>query len=191
MQRLLWTLVVVNISWALATAQNIYQERDDAGDLPRTAQLVQSAGAQGCQTPVDQIQGTMGENDVDMYVICITNPAAFSATTVGATGWDTQLWLFRCDGRGVVFNDDFGGSIQSRIDNSTNCLPGAGIYLLAITRYNRFPVSAEGSRCGTRWATRTPSAVPMVFAPTNQLPLGRALRWQRVATPSNLQARSL
>lgn len=144
MQRVLWTLVVVNISWALATAQNIYQERDDAGDLPRTAQLVQSAGARGCQTPVAQIQGTMGENDVDMYVICVTNPAAFSATTVGATGWDTQLWLFRCDGRGVVFNDDFGGSIQSRIDNSSGCIPSAGIYLLAITRYNRFPVSAEG-----------------------------------------------
>ncbi|MDW8052705.1 MAG: hypothetical protein RMJ83_09545 [Armatimonadota bacterium] len=138
--------VFVALSWAmaLAGAQNIYVERGDAGDLPTTAQLVQDANARGCQTPVDAIQGTLGEDDVDMYVICITNPANFSAATVGLVEWDTQLWLFRCDGRGVVFNDDFGGLLQSRIDNSTGCIAQSGIYLLTISRYNRFPVNYEG-----------------------------------------------
>lgn len=136
--------VALNLVMALSGAQNVYVERNDAGDLPTIAQLVQDANAQGCQTLVDQIQGTLGENDVDMYVICITNPANFSASTVGLVDWDTQLWLFRCNGRGVVFNDDIGGLLQSRIDNSTGCITQAGIYLLAISRYNRFPVNFEG-----------------------------------------------
>jgi hypothetical protein len=81
-----------------------------------------------------------------MYVICITDPANFSASTVGLAGFDTQLWLFRCDGTGVVHNDDSGG-LQSRIDNSTGCLNGlqAGTYLLAITGYNQDPVDANGN----------------------------------------------
>jgi hypothetical protein len=78
-----------------------------------------------------------------MYVICITDPASFSATTVGSTGFDTQLWLFRCDGTGVVHNDDC-GSLQSCINNSTNCIQQGGIYLLAISRYNLDPVDANG-----------------------------------------------
>jgi hypothetical protein len=81
-----------------------------------------------------------------MYVICITDPANFVASTVGTTSWDTQLWLFRCDGTGVVFNDDnpdTGGGTQSRIDNRANCIQQGGIYLLAISRYNRDAVDAQ------------------------------------------------
>ncbi|MER3559011.1 MAG: hypothetical protein C4336_05870, partial [Armatimonadota bacterium] len=77
----------------------------------------------------------MEADGVDMYVICITDPNNFSATTIGGATWDTQLWLFRCDGTGVVANDDTNG-LQSRIDNSVGCLTGAGTYLLAISRYN-------------------------------------------------------
>jgi hypothetical protein len=89
----------------------------------------------------------MDADDVDMFVICITDPAAFSASTIGTTAWDTQLWLFRCDGRGVVHNDDNPDAttgLQSRIDNRTNCIRERGVYLLAISRYNRDPVSIEG-----------------------------------------------
>jgi hypothetical protein len=59
-----------------------------------------------CQSPVTRIRGDNGASDVDMYVICITDPANFVASTVDTTSWDTQLWLFRCDGTGVVHNDD-------------------------------------------------------------------------------------
>jgi hypothetical protein len=118
----------------------------DAGDLPATAQLITSPDATPCETPVTQVRGDLGASDADMYVICITDPASFSATTVGSAGFDTQLWLFRCDGTGVVHNDDAVGTtvLQSRIDNSTNCIQQGGIYLLAISRYNLDPVDASG-----------------------------------------------
>jgi hypothetical protein len=118
----------------------------DAGDLPATAQLITSADATHCQTPVTRVRGDLGANDVDMYVICITDPANFVASTVGTVAWDSQLWLFRCDGTGVVHNDDAVDTtvLQSRIDNSTNCITAGGIYLLAISRYNRDPVDASG-----------------------------------------------
>ena len=137
----------------------------DAGDLPATAQLVSAANAQACQTPVQRIRGRMDADDVDMFVICITDPAAFSASTIGTTAWDTQLWLFRCDGRGVVHNDDEPGgtSLQSRIDNRTNCIQQPGVYLLAISRYNRDPVSIEGQPLwdplGSGRAVRCPDGV--------------------------------
>lgn len=120
----------------------------DAGDLTATAQLITSPDATPCQTPVTRIRGEHTADDVDMYVICITDPANFVASTVGTTGWDTQLWLFRCDGTGVVFNDDNPDAttgIQSRIDNRTNCITEAGTYLLAISRYNRDAVDANGN----------------------------------------------
>jgi len=116
----------------------------DAGDLPDSAQKVYSPDRDPCQTPVNRVRGDYAANDVDMYVICITDPAAFVASTVGGTTIDTQLWLFNCDGTGVVFNDDSTG-LQSTIDNSTGCIPGAGNYLLAISRYNRDAVDASGN----------------------------------------------
>jgi hypothetical protein len=118
----------------------------DAGDLPATAQIVTLPDATPCETPVTRVRGDLDASDADMYVICITDPASFSATTVGSAGFDTQLWLFRCDGTGVVHNDDAVGTTvtQSRIDNSTNCIQQGGIYLLAISRYNLDPVDASG-----------------------------------------------
>jgi hypothetical protein len=120
----------------------------DAGDLPATAQLVTLPDQRPCQSPVTRIRGDNGASDVDMYVICITDPANFVASTVDTTSWDTQLWLFRCDGTGVVHNDDAVGTtvLQSRIDNSTNCIQQGGIYLLAISRYNRDAVDSQGQR---------------------------------------------
>ncbi len=119
----------------------------DAGDLVATAQRVTTPDALPCSTPVTRVRGDIGENDADLYVICITDPASFSASTVGTTSWDTQLWLFRCDGVGVVHNDDnpdASTGLQSRIDNRTNCIQEPGIYLLGITRYNRDAVNSLG-----------------------------------------------
>ncbi|MGQ9902563.1 MAG: DVUA0089 family protein [Fimbriimonadales bacterium] len=116
----------------------------DAGDLPATAQLVNRADSNPCTDPVTRIRGDMEADGVDMYVICITDPSSFVATTVGGTSWDTQLWLFRCDGTGVVANDDSSG-LQSRLDNTPGCITEAGTYLLAITRFNRDAVDANGN----------------------------------------------
>ncbi|MCX7992919.1 MAG: DVUA0089 family protein, partial [Fimbriimonadales bacterium] len=117
----------------------------DAGDLPSTAQLVTLPDQTPCQSPVARIRGEHETDGVDMFVICITDPAAFVASTVDGAGFDTQLWLFNCDGTGVAFNDDSGG-LQSRIDGLNNlaCAPQAGVYLLAISRYNRDAVDVNG-----------------------------------------------
>jgi len=138
----------------------------DAGDLPATAQIISNSNAQACQTPVPRIRGRLGADDVDMFVICITDPTAFSASTVGSTAWDTQLWLFKCNGRGVVHNDDnpdTGGGLQSRIDNRTNCIQQPGVYLLAISRYNRDPVARDGqpiwNPTGSGNAVRCPDGI--------------------------------
>ncbi|MFN7162700.1 MAG: DVUA0089 family protein, partial [Fimbriimonadales bacterium] len=119
----------------------------DAGDLPATAQLVTLPDQTPCNSPVTRIRGDLEADGVDMYVICITDPASFVASTVGTATWDTQLWLFRCDGTGVVHNDDAVGEtvFQSRLDNSANCITEGGVYLLAISRYNRDAVDANGN----------------------------------------------
>ena len=116
----------------------------DAGDLPATAQIVTLPDATPCQTPVQRIRGDLEADGVDMYVICITDPASFIASTVGSAGFDTQLWLFRCDGTGVVANDDYTG-LQSQLDNTPGCITESGTYLLAITRFNRDAVDANGN----------------------------------------------
>lgn len=119
----------------------------DAGDLPDSAQLIQSNDATPCETPIQRVRGRIDADDVDMYVICITDPSQFSASTVGTTAWDTQLWLFKCNGLGVVHNDDNPDAttgLQSKIDNRSNCIESGGVYLLAISRYNRDPVSSRG-----------------------------------------------
>lgn len=120
----------------------------DAGDLPATAQKVHITGRRACTDSVDFIAGVNEENDVDMFVLCITNPSAFRASLLstdnGSAGFDTQLWLFRCDGQGVAFNDDSAGTTFSRLDNSTGCISESGVYLLAISQYNRDAVDTNG-----------------------------------------------
>ncbi|MFN4033412.1 MAG: hypothetical protein ACK4ME_07290 [Fimbriimonadales bacterium] len=107
MRRIFWTVAALSALWTLAPAQSTYQEQGDAGDLPETAQ----ATGTDTNTALSAIRGTLGQNDVDMYVIYISDPANFSATTVNnETTFDTQLWLFDSNGKGVVFNDDEVGS---------------------------------------------------------------------------------
>jgi MYXO-CTERM domain-containing protein len=85
----------------------VHNEAVDAGDMPGQAQAVVGAGA------VTDIFGTVtGLFDADMYVINITNPAAFSATTNIAPGTmsDTTLYLFNMNGTGIAKNDDVSGA---------------------------------------------------------------------------------
>jgi len=125
----------------------------DAGDLPATAQVVLGSG------PLTAITGNLGASDVDMYQIIICDPLNFEATTVGGATFDTQLWLFDLNGNGVLHNDDdpSTGALQSRIGvNAGNVYPAnlpwatwasanlsAGLYYIAISRYNRDPRDAE------------------------------------------------
>jgi len=122
------------------SAAGVYHERGDSGELLSDAEVVRGAG------PLRAIVGTALTDDADMYQINICNPAAFGASTEGLADFDTQLFLFRPDGRGIAANDDSpAGSLQSRLTSLfTSGLP-AGPYFLAISRYNRDPEDSGGS----------------------------------------------
>ena len=88
-----------------------------------------------------------------MFQIFISNPAAFSASTLtlspgGVNGFDTQLFLFNSLGLGIVANDDnpSGSGSQSSIPagNSFTMTLAPGIYYLLIDGSGRYPVSQNG-----------------------------------------------
>ena len=80
----------------------IYTETGDAGQTIGTAQNTGPVAGQA----LTQILGSIGSvGDADIFMISITNAAAFSATTVnaltGTSGLDTALFLFNSSGRPV------------------------------------------------------------------------------------------
>ncbi len=115
---------------------DVWNEQGDAGDLINTAQVTVGNGS------LDAINGIHDASDVDMYCIRILDVGRFRASTVGGATWDTQLFLFSPDGRGVTHNDDTSNA-QSTITGQFVSAPG--IYYLAISRYNRDPVDAAGA----------------------------------------------
>ena len=135
-------LLVVVATVALAAAPSVAQiwnEVGDAGDLPATAQLPVGAG------PLLSINGTvLTGGDADMYCVHIPVPTAFSATTVGGTAVDTQLWLFDPQGFGITFDDDDpgGAGLQSTITGVF--VPVPGDYYLTVSQYNWDAYEATG-----------------------------------------------
>jgi hypothetical protein len=108
----------------------------DAGDLPATA--VTTSGSYSLTT----ITGTLSSgSDRDMFLINITDPAKFAAETI-STAFDTQLFLFAADGKGIVSDDNSGTSPLSLIGNPvSNLVPAPGLYYLAISSSNSDPTS--------------------------------------------------
>lgn len=116
----------------------IWVEGPDAPEMP-PGQLPVGAG------PLTTIIGSTfaaAGDFADMYMIEITSPAAFSATTVGGATWDTALYLFDLGGMGVTFNDDSAGTVQSTITGAF--VPGPGCYFLAISPWDYDPLSFGG-----------------------------------------------
>lgn len=85
--------------------------------------------------------------DVDLYRIEITDAAAFAAETTTAPGADTVLFLFDTNGFAIAGNDDItGGNAVTQYWSRLTGITGLanGTYLLAISRWPYFPVSAGG-----------------------------------------------
>jgi len=125
-------------SFAFGDPSETHSEIGDAGDLPANAQ---STGGSG---PLTSITGSLsGVDDVDMYSICITDPALFVAATNafgGAGAFDTMLHLFTQSGGGVSFNDDHSSSLLSQLNSIPSFAPSTpGIYNLAITSFFNIP----------------------------------------------------
>ena len=114
-----------------AALANPISEIGDAGDLIPTAQNVGPG--------IDSISGILGTNDVDLFGINLSG-GLFTASTVGGSFADTQLWLFDSAGFGIVANDDT-ATQQSLI--SANL--AAGFYFLGISVWNVDPFSADGA----------------------------------------------
>lgn len=160
-----FVLLVAGLGLAASASAQVWNEAvdggGDAGELPATAQVVTGTG------PLTAILGSWLINDTDMYQILICDEANFSATTVGGTTADTQLWLFDANGAGVAFNDDSGG-LQSTI--TSLFVNSNGLYYLAITKYNRDAVNAanqliwNNSPFGTERAPDGPGAGNPVVA---------------------------
>jgi len=116
-----------------------HSEVGDAGNLPGTAQDPGGVG------PLTSIVGSAGGGDEDMYRICITNPSAFSATTLQMASFDTQLFLFDSTGRGVYSNDDVGLTLESLLPpGHPNSPTAVGIYFLAINSWDNEAQNAGG-----------------------------------------------
>jgi hypothetical protein len=126
------TVLAILSLLSLAPAAGAAGEEGDAGDLPATAQDLRGAG-------VERIDGVISDaGDVDMYRLCVDGGGRFSASAVGGTAVDTQLFLFDSAGRGVYANDDDrDGVLQSRLPSGHALTPQAGgEYLLAVGAYN-------------------------------------------------------
>ncbi|MBL0088159.1 MAG: hypothetical protein IPP44_16515 [Ideonella sp.] len=97
-------LIVASTLIAGPSVASVWTEQGDAGQTQATAQQTYSNGP---AASLDSIGGSFGSMfDVDLYLIHIVNPGAFSATTVGGTLMDTQLFLFSLGGAGIYMNDD-------------------------------------------------------------------------------------
>ncbi len=117
-----------------------WRESGEAGETLGSEQVIE--GGSGA---LNRIEGSFGSTgDADLYQIEICDSANFSATTVGNTTIDTQLFLFNLDGTGIVHNDDAAtGVLQSTLTSAF--VPGNGTYLLAVAHYNRDPLDAASA----------------------------------------------
>lgn len=145
-------LAGIGLLAALLTASparaSIWTEVGNAGGLPSTAQATFPSGDQSLTAIFGALTGLGAAGDVDVYQIFIANPAAFSASTVNlfGTAADTQLFLFNAAGRGVYANDDASAATRrSTLPAGHPSGPQApGIYYLAISSFDRDPVSVGG-----------------------------------------------
>jgi hypothetical protein len=114
----------------------------DAGDLLGTVQSALGTGT------MSAIRGQVTTTDADVYVVFIRDFSLFSATTSGTgTTADTQLFLLTNTGMGIACNDDTAsGNPRSTLPLGSALYAGRtpGTYLLAISRFDRDPVSAGG-----------------------------------------------
>ncbi|MGE3354001.1 MAG: hypothetical protein AB7O84_19855, partial [Planctomycetota bacterium] len=81
-------------------------------------------------------------NDVDLFLIRVDDPATFTCSVVGGAAYDTQLWQFEVDGRGIAFRDDDTATLQSTL--SGQFLTHPGHVLVGISAYDMDACDAAG-----------------------------------------------
>ena len=142
---LLAGVVCYGLSASVAQAVMI-NEDGDAGEELATAQDTTGTGAS-----LESIAGTLinlGTNqdpidDIDMFLINITNPGAFSVMVTATLSIDNDatLWLFDTAGAVVIADDDSGAGLlpQFNVGDLTDPPNGAGMYFLAFNLFETNP----------------------------------------------------
>ncbi|MCX5690510.1 MAG: DVUA0089 family protein, partial [Planctomycetota bacterium] len=133
-------VVTISVRVVPPPADDVWREAADAGASIESAQVVDTS------LPPVRIEGELAyDGDIDMYRIEVCAPGPVTATTVGGPSLDTQLFLFRDDGSGIVMNDDdpLTLSNQSRVQIAAGLEPGA--YLLAVSSFNLDPLDESGA----------------------------------------------
>ena len=145
--------------------KNPFTEVGDAGQLPDTAQAVNSA-TDG--TSFNAISGNLDNaNDIDLYQLFLTEGVPFTASTVNGSEVDTQLFLFDGSGLGLESNDDTVSSntilSQSTVPVGRPFTPAvSGTYYLGISSYDNDPRSPQGYIFGASSGSKGPgSGLPL------------------------------
>lgn len=120
-----------------------FTEIADAGNLPGTAQITSGVGL---LTQINGMLSPANGDGQDMYLIHIDGDRTFSATTVGGAGFDSELFLFDANRKGVYANDDASGDFAPSTlpANSLFTPVTPGDYYLAITQCCSAPVNSDG-----------------------------------------------
>lgn len=121
---------------------NPFTEVGDAEQLLGADQTVNSPASGAA---FDAIFGNLSsDSDVDLYQLFLTEGQPFTASTVGSTDINTQLFLFDSNGLGVFANNDSVG-FQSTVPLYQPFIPAhSGTYYLGISSYDKDPLSSQG-----------------------------------------------
>ncbi len=153
---------------ASALQAQTYTETGDAGQSLPSAQATGTSSG----NPLTTIFGTLSNgSDADLFLIMITSPTMFSATTNNsltiASGLDTALFLLNSSGAAIYTNDDANGTtLQSTLPagSSFTMSLSPGIYYLGISITGNEPVNLNnqllfaGYPGGDSTAVRGPAA---------------------------------
>ena len=133
--------LALSIFAAGALHAQTYNETGDAGANLSGAQGTGATSGQALTT----ISGSILNGfDGDFFYITVSNPAAFSITTVGGSTLDTMLFLFTLAGNPVFLNDDApgGASLQSNLPAGTFSSLAAGTYIVGISLSGAEPINS-------------------------------------------------
>ena len=134
---------------ASAGHAQFFTETSDAGQTLATADPTALTGALA-GAPLTTILGTFNSAaDADLFVISITAPATFSATTNNSVtnlgGTDPALFLLSASGQAIATNDDASGATFDATLPAANTLYAtltAGTYYLGISTSGNQPVNS-------------------------------------------------
>lgn len=114
---------------------------DQTSDVGDSLNTYGATDTQPSGTSLDSISGFLDSGDRDLYQIRLP-VGTFTASTVGNTDLNTQLFLFDANGLGITANNDADGTTFASAISRT--ISSAGIYYLGISTEGVNPQSSGG-----------------------------------------------